>query len=262
MGVMLFALLALQDPAALVERLGSDDIEQRQRAEADLVALGAASEAALEEGTRHPDREIATRSSRILYELIAPHRLEARAELGHLRAHLSKAVARKNAEDIGILINALHGLDPEHALVVDFLSSSKAWMGAVPSDAVLKKIETASAFARVPGKDAWISRRNGTKDAIAKTTSFGPCPACARWRLSTTRLGFDFENARVEEILAHLKDVGGVAIVLAEDARFDYATTVSAGNVSVEEALESVLAPYRMRGRVTEEGIVVVEAAP
>jgi hypothetical protein len=259
---MLFALVCLQDPAALVERLGSDDIEARQRAEADLVDLGQASEAALEKGTRHPDREIATRSARILYELIAPHRLEAKAELDHLRAHLAKAVERENVEDVGLLINTLHRVDPEHALVIDFLSSPKAWLGRAPPDGRLKKIETSTSYARVPDRAAWIARRSGMKDSIARASSFGPCPSCARWRLSTVRLGYSFENARVEDILAHLEDVAGVTIGLGDATRFEYATTISARNVSVEEALESVLAPYGMRAYVTAEGVVRVEKTP
>jgi hypothetical protein len=259
---MFFALLLAQaDPAALVERLGSDDIEVRQRAEADLVRLGATSEAALEKGTRSPDREIAARSARILFELIAPHRLEAKAELAHLRAHLREAILRKRVDDAHVLVDALLQVDPEHPLIDDFLDSFEAWFG--PSrDVVLRKIETSTGFVRVPDRATWAARRLKMMEAVASTPSPACCVPCARWRLSTMKVGLRFENARVEEILEYLKDIGGLTIVLAVDTRFEHAATLSAKDVTLGEALERVLAPYGMAGRVTEEGVVLVEVGP
>lgn len=258
--MVLALLLGLQDPAALVERLGSDDIEVRQRAEADLARLGAAAEPALEQGSRHADREIAGRAARILHDVIAPHRREAQAELAHLLAHLREALGRKRKGDVHALLDALQRLDPGHPLTGhDILSTGRWQEEAAALESARKAVEASTAFSAVPGRAAWFTLRDKTREAIAATPSPGPCAPCARWKLSTVRVGLMFENARVEDILKYLKDVGGLTIVLVDDRHFEHATTISAKDVTLGEALERVLRPYGTSARVTAEGVVVVE---
>lgn len=253
-------LLVVQDPAELVERLGSDDIEVRQAAEAELVRLGSASEDALEKGTRHADKEIAGRSARLLFDIVAPHRREANAELAHLLSHLREAVAQRRKKDVDTLLAALRRLDLEHPLPRDFELSLTAWEGCfLAREAALRKVAESKAFARVPDRATWASARIPAIEAIASTPSPGPCAACARWRMSAVKVGLMFENARVEDILKYLKDVGGLTIVIVDDRPFEHATTISAQDITLGEALERVLRPYGVGTRVTEEGAVLVE---
>jgi len=67
--IALVLMLALQDPAALVEQLGSDDIIVRQRAAASLRDLGAAARPALEKAARSSDLEIRARARTVLGDI-------------------------------------------------------------------------------------------------------------------------------------------------------------------------------------------------
>jgi hypothetical protein len=58
--------LALQDPAALVDRLGDDAIDAREKAAAELRRLGEGAVGALEDGLRHADAEVRARSLELL----------------------------------------------------------------------------------------------------------------------------------------------------------------------------------------------------
>jgi hypothetical protein len=240
-------LLAQADPAAVVERLGSDDFEVRLRAEADLVRLGPAAEAALEKGTLHADREIAARSSRLL-DVVAPHRREASAALVHLVAHYNEALSRRRIEDARALMGTLKRVDPGHPLLDD--------------DRCLVSSAASKSYSRMPDRATWTSLRAAVMEAVAATPSPARCVPCARWRLSTMKVGLRFENARVEEILAYLKDLGGLTLVLAEDTRFEHAATISAKEVTLADALDLVLSPYEMAGRLTDEGVLLVERKP
>jgi hypothetical protein len=62
----LIAPMEQENPTVLVQMLGSNSFEVRDRAEADLKGLGLAALDALEVGTRNPDIEIRTRSARLL----------------------------------------------------------------------------------------------------------------------------------------------------------------------------------------------------
>ena len=62
--------------------------------------------------------------------------------------------------------------------------------------------------------------------------------------------------------------VGGVRLVLdampsdeARDLKLDRAVTIEAKEVTLAEALERVLKPYGMAGRVTEEGVILIGPA-
>jgi hypothetical protein len=67
--IALVLMLALQDPAALVEQLGSDDITVRQRAAAALRELGPAARPALEKAARSNDLEIQARARTVLGDI-------------------------------------------------------------------------------------------------------------------------------------------------------------------------------------------------
>ena len=64
--LLCLALVQSDDPAKLVDQLGSDDLELRDTAQAKLVALGAGALAALEKGAKSDVEEVRSRSNHIL----------------------------------------------------------------------------------------------------------------------------------------------------------------------------------------------------
>jgi HEAT repeat protein len=81
MEALLAALLGLQDPAALVERLRSDTIEEREQAFLRLEELGRTAIPLLERAARDPDEEVSRRARELLVRIPA-------------REHLTPAVIR------------------------------------------------------------------------------------------------------------------------------------------------------------------------
>ncbi len=74
LALLLALARAQEDPAALVERLGSDSVVERAGVQRRLLALGKAAVPAIEAALRHPDPEVASRARRLL-DLIAIRRL-------------------------------------------------------------------------------------------------------------------------------------------------------------------------------------------
>ncbi|HEX7902084.1 MAG TPA: STN domain-containing protein [Planctomycetota bacterium] len=257
--MLLACLLAQADPAALVERLRSDDIEARARAEADLIRLGAASEGALEAATGDADPEVASRARRILLDVVAPHRREVDQAVRHLLAHLRSQIGWDNAS-ARVLAALLKRYFPDHPL------SLKDELVQTPALTWIHQAEAAGARFTYPSREAWTRVRDDLRESVSATLRVGKtCPPCVEWRLRTVKVGLAFENAKVEDILSYLRDVGGVDLILdammsdeAKQLDLDRAVTLMVKDVALEEALTRVLAPYRMGYRVTEEGVVLI----
>lgn len=233
-------LLLVQDPAALVEGLGSDDIEIRARAEADIVRLGAVAEAALDAASGDADPEVASRARRLLLDVVAPHRREVDRALSHMLSHIGRNDASARA-----LAPLLKRAFPDHPLA---------------------RADAPPRFT-YPTREAWMRSRDGLREAVAATLPAGTsCAACVEWRLETVKVGFAFENAKVEDILGYLREVGGVTLILdamvsdeAKDLHLDRAVTIEAKDVTLGEALRRVLRPYGMGFAVMEEeGVVLI----
>lgn len=251
-------LLLVQDPAALVERLGSDDIEVRQRAEADLVRLGACAEPTLDKASRDEDPEVASRARRLLLDFVAPHRREVDQTLRHLLAHLRSQIGRDN-RCAAILLILLKRYFPDHPLSLK---------GELIQDAALPWIREAEMGASFtyPTREAWMRDRDDLRETVAAALRVGmSCPSCVEWRLRTVKVGLAFENAKLEDILSYLRDVGAVNLILdamvsdeAQRLDLDRAVTLEMKDVSLEEALTRIMAPYGMGFQITEEGVVLI----
>ena len=260
--MLLAWLLAQADPAALIERLRSDDIEIRERAEADLVRLGSAAEAALDGASRDGDPEVAARARRLLLDVVAPHRREVDQTLRHLLAHLRSQIGWDNAS-ARALAALLRRYFPDHPLS---LKDELVQTAALPW---IRDAEAGASFT-YPAREAWTRDREGLREAVDATLRVGKtCPSCVEWRLRTVKVGLVFENAKVEDILSYLRDVGGVNLILdamvSDEAKrldLDRAVTLEVKDVALEEALTRVLAPYGMGYRVTEEGVVLIGTRP
>ena len=189
----------LQDPAALVERLRAGDIEARERAEAELVRIGAPAEAALDEASRDADPEVAARARGLLLRAVAAHRGEVLRELRHIGRHLSDAARFEHADQILALTGALRRMDPEHPLAKEF---------------TIRGLWSMERDFRHPARDVWTQIRGKVAEDVENASYCRSCEACVTRRLMTAKVGFAFENAKVEDILAHLREVADLNLIL------------------------------------------------
>lgn len=248
--VMILLQIFLQDPAALVERLRSEDPAVRMRAEADLTKLGEAAETALDAAAKDADPEVAARAKRLLAEGVASHRQEVRREALHVGRHMGTAMMAGSTPVLEGLKAAFAELDPENMLA----------RTVTPLD-----LSLLSRDLKYPRRSAWPGIREKVRARMEKTVFDRACKACVERRLETLKVGLKFENAKVEEILAYLREVGGVNLILdagmSDDPRerqMELAVTIEAKDVALAEALKRLLAPYGMGCRVTEEGVVLL----
>jgi len=252
-------LLAQADPAALVERLGSDDIEVRQRAQAELARLGGAAEPTLDAASRRPDPEVASRARGLLMDVVAPHRREVARELAHVAAHVRWAAATRVPSGIVAVSRAIRELDPAHPLAN--MSGWSELVERVDSGDLSRRVDGSpeSLFKdlRHPSRERWTEVREKVPAWLEKAYE-RTCVSCVRRRLETFQVGVDVENARVEDLLGQLEGLGDVRIVVAEEAVFDHALTIAAKG-SLREVLDRVLASYGLGLRVRDDGLVLAE---
>jgi len=117
---LLAALLLQDDPHALVQQLGSDDLELRDTAQAKLVQLGAAALPALEKGAKSDIEEIRSRSNHILSGFNYKNRafvlsFASMGEVGVTRL-LKELGTRTDQDERRLLIEALGLSKSEKAL--------------------------------------------------------------------------------------------------------------------------------------------------
>jgi len=257
--VMFFAcLLAQADPAALVERLRSDDIEVRERAASEISRLGGRAEPELDAASRDADPEVAARARQLLLDFIAPHRREIERVLSHLSWHFQKGVLEKGAGGARQALLHLRMIDPFHPFGktlewhgVSLFATPEdrhrlaGWMGA---DHLLRGL-------RYPDRAAW----EGMRERVSRPPYDSACSTCVKGRLMSFKLGMSFENARVETVLEYLKDLGDVSLVLdAMDGHLERAVTLEFRDVTLTEAFERVLAPFDLEARVSDGGVVLI----
>lgn len=259
-------MLPVQDPAALVERLRTDDIEVRQRAETELSRLGSAAESALDGASRDLDPEVASRARRLLLEVVAPHRREVDAAVAHLARHLRRAVLEPRPSAVAEAVRALGEIDPESWFDRGMEWHGLAQVGSPEHRQALARELTPELLLRelrYPRHSAWARMRERVLGAIGDSDYRRECRDCVARRLREVRIGIAFENARVEDILEYLRDVGDLSIAFgAGEFNLERAVTMEAKDVALGEALERVLLPFGLGARVMEEGVVLVEARP
>ena len=237
--------MLLQDPAALVERLRTGDIEDRQGAEAALVRLGPAAEEALDRASRDVDPELSARARGLLLRAVAVHRKDVLRELRHIGRHLSDASRLQDVDELAALTRSLGRMDPEHPLLQGF---------------TISRLCSLERDFRPPGREAWERVREKVAEGVEKSSYRKTCAECVGRRLGKLRIGFSFENAGIEDILAYLGKVGDLLIeVDAGEFFLERAMTVAEKDAPLGEALGRVLAAFELEWRVTAEGVVLVQ---
>ncbi len=253
--------MLLQDPAALVERLRTGDLEARELAETEFIRLGAAAVPALDRASSDPDPEVSARARSLLMGVLAPHRQEVAREIAHLAVHARLAASGKFPVSPVALGRAMESIDASHPLAREGawieLTERTTPAGELSAEALQRRL-------RFPGPARWQAARPQIQALLDRCFEH-VCKTCVRRRLDTLKVGLGFENAKVEDILAQLGEVGGVTLIIdagvsdeERDLQLDRAVTIEAKDVVLAEALKRVLRPYGMGYRVTEEGVVLI----
>ena len=193
-----------------------------------------------------------------------PHRRDVAREAAHLARHANRLAREGRSRELARLMRIARDIDPDHPfgwespwIYIPGQKASAAVVALTP-ERLLRGL-------RYPGEREWKRLGPRVAEALEEANYDSGCSACVTRRLGTTRLGIAFENAKLDDILLYLRDVGGVRLLIdampsdeARDLRLDRAVTIDVKEVTLAEALEQVLKPYGMAGRVTEEGVILI----
>lgn len=259
MFLLLFPLLLQDDPVPrLIEKLGSDRIEEREEATRQLRARVDDAQEELEKAALDPDPEVADRAREILRTPSA-YRLEVRGEMAHLFDHALWSFQKRRAGECVALCDAMLLIDGRCPLALGLKEAVRQEFaaGAITGD---------FSSLRFPPHREWESLRKRIREtALAgiDTPDDGTrCPLAVRSRLQTLRIDLEFEGARLEDVLQLMRDLTGLNFLL--DARMvslsdmDRKITYRARGRSVGESLRQILAESGEEYVVTEEGVVLI----
>jgi hypothetical protein len=261
MCLLLFPLLFQQDPISrLIERLGSDSVEEREAATRQLRCRVDDAQEELEKATLASDPEVAERAREIL-KTPSPHRLEVRAEMAHLFDHALWSFQKRRPRECIAFCDAMLLIDGRCTLALDLKDSVRKGFGAAPVSGDLSSV-------RVPPRPAWDAVQRRIRETalagIDAPDDGSRCPFAVRSRLETLRIDLEFENARLEDVLQLIQDLTGLYLVL--DARvvsisdMDRKITCRAHDQAVGESLRQILAESGEEFVVTAEGVVLIRS--
>ena len=259
MWILLFPLLIQDDSIpALIERLGSDFVEERERATAALAARVDDAQEELERAIESADPEVSARARRIL-ETPTPYRREVRGEMAHLFDHALGSFRERRAAECLALCEAMLLVDPRFRLALDLRESVLRGFAA---DAIAGDFYSL----RYPPRRSWEAIRKRIRETVLSgidTPDDGSrCPIAVRSRLQAIAIDLEFENAKFEDVLQLIRDLTGLYLVL--DARMesmgdmDRTITYRSQGRSVGESLRSILAEAGEEYVVTGEGVVLI----
>ncbi len=257
--ILLFPLFIQDDPIpALIEKLGSDSIEERERATAALAARVDDAQEELERAIESADPEVSARARRIL-ETPTPYRREVRGEMAHLFDHALWSFQKRRAGECAALCDAMLLVDPRFRLALELRESLRQGFAA---DTIAGDFSTL----RCPPRRSWEAIRRRIRETVLSgidTPDDGSrCPIAVRNRLQALTIDLEFENAKIEDVLQLIHDLTGLNLIL--DARvesmgdMDRTITFRARGRSVGESLRQILAEAGEEYVVTGEGVVLI----
>ena len=229
MFLLLFPLLIQDDStSALIRKLGSESIEEREEATRALKSRVDDAQQELEKAALDSDPEVADRAREIL-ETLTPYRREVCAELTHLRDQgLREAIHRITPS----WVEDSQGVHPSR------YPSPVDWPGLLRTlrETVLLKVD---------------SPADGTG-----------CRLAVRGRLRSLRVDLEFENAGIEEVLDLIRDLSGLNVALDAGvvSKRDMETKVffRSKDRPLGDALLDLLTQVWLDYTVTDEGVVLI----
>lgn len=205
--ILLFCLLLQEERVeSLIEKLGSDSVQERERAGERLRERAGEAERALEGAARSADAEVAARAGEIL-EVLVGYRQEAARTLALIMEDARFEFDRGHFLHAARLCDRALGLAPRLDPAEDLKRSALAGCWRPDSGPALQPADLRSL--RLPSLDAW---RASTAPRAAPVEEEEP--PCIQRKLATMKIDLAFEETALEDILAFIRDFSGLNIVL------------------------------------------------
>ena len=258
MFLLLFPLLIQQDSIeALVRKLGSESVEERDEATRSLVARVDDAQAELEKAAGDADFEVAGRARQILATL-SPYRRGVAADMSHLRTHGERAYRDHQFEDCLAYCDAMLHVDCSFAPALDLIDAARRAMQDGEPSAIPDDPEPALRF---PLRAEWPSIRERAFSTVPCNP--GSCWIAVRCTLESLRIDMDFRDAKYEDVLLLIRDLSGLILVM--DARNGRAqdmvekkVTFRAKDRPLSECLGEILSQAGDDYTITGEGVILI----
>ena len=261
MWVFLFLLLQEEPIPTLIERLGSDSVEEREEATCRLRSRVDEAQEELETAAGHPDPEVAQRALEIL-RTPSPHRLDVDGEMAHLYQHALASLEPGQADRCAALCDAMLSVDDRFAPALGLKKWLEEGFRLTPPAADWSSL-------RIPPRRTWEALRRRIRETalagIDRPADGSRCPVAVRCRLEALRIHLEFEQATLEDVLNLLRDLTGLNLILDAQAvsisDMDRRITFRSHHQSVGESLRQILRESGEEYVITEEGVVLVRPA-
>jgi hypothetical protein len=276
--LLLAGCLAQDSPAdvsILVEKLGSESIQEREDATALLCHIGEPAIPDLDRALSSTDAEVVARV-RGLIALIAPHRREVIREMGHLFSHACGTLRTCRFEDSVLYCNRILQIDSQYGPALelrsaaeklrrdegpsaDFLARVEEWWADLCEDfGLLPDLGTI----RYPSRASWQEIASSLPSVHPGVYLEGADFLCISRKLDTMKIDLAFENTKLDDILAFIRDFSGLNIVVDAGIAnaLDPQTTMTfkVKDMVLKNVLKLLLAQLRLGYVVTEEGVVLL----
>ncbi len=279
MAVLWAACLAQEcrsDLASVVERLGSDSVEEREDASAILRYVGEPALPDLEQALDSGDAEVAARA-RALIAAIAPHRSEVVREMAHLFSHACGTFRAGRPEAAERYCEGVLRIDPSYAPALRLREAAReAGREEGAREAFLAQVDEWRAETREelgllpdlrsirhPSRASWRGIAKGLRHEVHLYAAVDTldCRLIHR-KLETMKIDLAFENTKLEEILAFIRDFSGLNLVLdaavADKIDADRPITFKVKDLTLKNVLKLLLAQYGLDYVVTEENVLLM----
>lgn len=265
------------DLDTLIDQLGSDSVQERDDACAILRYVGEPALPDLEHAAESGDAEVAGRA-RGLIAFIAPHRGDVRLEMVHLFAHGCGAFRVNRLESCILYCDGILRIDPGYAPArrlreaaelarreegarERFLAQVEKWREETREDLVLLPDLRS---VRYPSRTSWLGIAKDLRHEVHLYAAFDAtdCNQISR-KLETMKIDLAFENTKLEDILAFVRDFSGLNIVL--DARVadkidpDKSITFKVKDLVLKNILKLLLAQYGLDYVIKEHVVFLTD---
>ena len=280
---VLLLLAALTQPTVpeetplqgLVDQLGSDFIEKLEAAMRKLFEIGPAVEPLLDEAIRTRDAEIAWRARKIL-ETLTAYRKEVEADVSCL---LLRAMSNAKRGDIDASIDTcdlILKIDPRYPVALELKEAAVRARhdGAAHLD-LMRKVATLRGEIgqefRLPRKDTfhfparkdWPPLRSTITTVLTEDRD-GDGQLSIRRKIQTMKIDMSFEDTKLEDILAFIRDFSGLNILIdatvVGDLDLEKPMTFKVKDLVLEGVLKLLLSPLGLEYRITQERVVLITA--
>lgn len=277
MFLLLLSLLLQDDPVdLLIQKLGSDSIEEREEATGRLTDLAECAEPALAKAALSRDPETASRA-RVILEKIHPYRLRVTREVLHLLSHATEAFENGRYDRTLVFCDEMLRIDPRFGLARQLREETlRTILSDDHREAVLRRLKTWNTPSksdpsrvpavfdfRLPPRTSWVALADQIRKDVGERV--GPCdpeewsPLLGKLEM---KLDLAFDQTPLEDILAFIRDFSGLNLVLdaAIEERVDPAKrmTLHAKDQSLGRILNRLLSDIGLTYTVAEGDVLLL----